>query len=502
MTSEAESSKGRPPIPDGEIIERFGGIRPMASKLGVAVTTVQGWKERSHIPEGRFPQIIAAAAEHGVDIGMAAMAAPEPVKAAPEKQPEPKPATEEKPEERKPKTAPEPEPEPTPTQTEATQPTEGEAAAAPPSPAGGVSWLALIVVILLMGGAILTRPLWESKLYPGVAGGPATIDSARLDEIVASLAAIEEATNALARELDAGDRDLSDRIGALEAGGGETGAAFAEQLSAIEQGVNDLAGNLNRLDAGLSGIESRIARLEASEGQVPESVKAGLDAVNAAIGELGQTAGALKDGLASIGGNIGDLEGRVTALETRPVQTGEKIAAMVLALGQVEAAMNAGKPYRAALDRLEILGRDDPVISGGEAVETLSPWADYGIPRRLTLRRDFAGLAPDIDRALSGAEERSWLDSVWNSVAGLVTIRRIDGSDLTPIGHAEKALEDGDLAAVVAAFEGKGSLGPEGDAWLNRVKARINAEREIEALFGQIILPLAGHVGNDGAAEQ
>ncbi len=502
MTSEAESSNGRPPIPDGEIIERFGGIRPMASKLGVAVTTVQGWKERGHIPEGRFPQIVAAAAEHGVDIGVETVFVPEPVKAAPEKQPEPKPATEGKPEEREPKPAPEPESEPAPTQTEEIQPTVAEAATAPPRPTAGVSWLALVVVIVLLGGAILTRPLWESKLYPGVGSGPSTADNARLEEIVASLAAIEESTKALARELDAGDRDLSDRIGALEAGGGETGAAFAEQLSVVEQGVNDLAGILNTLDAGLSGIESRIARLEASEGQVPESVKTGLDAVNTAIGELGERAGALKDGLASIGANIGDLEGRVTALETRPVQTGEKIAAMVLALGQVEAAMNSGKPYRAALDRLEILGRDDPVISGGAAVDTLSPWADYGIPGRLTLRRDFAGLAPDIDRALSGADERSWLDSVWNSVTGLVTIRRLDGSDLTPIGQAEKALEDGDLAAVVAAFEGKGSLGPEGDTWLNRVKARIDAEREIEALYGQIILPLAGHVGNDGAVGQ
>ena len=79
---------------------------------------------------------------------------------------------------------------------------------------------------------------------------------------------------------------------------------------------------------------------------------------------------------------------------------------MVLALGQVEAAMNSGRPYRAALDRLEVLGRDDPVISGGEAVAALSPWADYGIPDRLALRRDFAELAPEIDRALSGAEER------------------------------------------------------------------------------------------------
>ena len=34
-----------------KVVAAFGGIRPMAKKLGVAVTTVQGWKERGI----RFP---------------------------------------------------------------------------------------------------------------------------------------------------------------------------------------------------------------------------------------------------------------------------------------------------------------------------------------------------------------------------------------------------------------------------------------------------------------
>lgn len=48
------------------LIERFGGIRPMAAKLDVPVTTVQGWKERAAIPERRWPEIAAAAQQHGI----------------------------------------------------------------------------------------------------------------------------------------------------------------------------------------------------------------------------------------------------------------------------------------------------------------------------------------------------------------------------------------------------------------------------------------------------
>ena len=497
MTNEAESSYGKLSIPDSEIIDRFGGIRPMASKLGVAVTTVQGWKERGHIPQGRFPQIIEAAARHGVDIGLETARAPRPAKAAPEKEPEPLAAERPETKEPEPKPQPKPEqkfqPEPMPERAPAEEIKSATPTAAPPRPGGGVSWIALIVVVVLAGGAILAGPLWQPKLYPGMGGGSGSADGGRLDEIAAGLADIEASMENLGRDLGARERELSGRIDALEGGGGEAGAAFAGQLAAIEQGMRDL---VRKLDA-----------LEAGEGDALESMKTALDIADAAIGglrddvvELTQAARTLRGGLASIGGNIGDLEGRVMTLETRPLQTGEKIAAMVLALGQVEGAMNSGRPYRAALERLETLGRDDPLISEGAAVAALSPWAGRGISDRLTLRRQFDELAPEIDRALSGSGEGNWLDSVWNSITGLVTIRRIDGSDPSPIAQAERALEIGDLAGAAAVFEGKGSLGTDGDDWLNRVRARVDAEREIDALYGQIILPLAG--GSDRVTTQ
>tara|TARA_B100001989_G_scaffold252206_1_gene233500 strand:- start:1803 stop:3551 length:1749 start_codon:yes stop_codon:yes gene_type:complete len=51
-----------------EIIERFGGIRPMASKIDVAVTTIQGWKKRGVIPANRKNNIISSAQEHDIDL--------------------------------------------------------------------------------------------------------------------------------------------------------------------------------------------------------------------------------------------------------------------------------------------------------------------------------------------------------------------------------------------------------------------------------------------------
>ena len=61
-------SKKQALVNAGEIIERFGGIRPMAAKIETPVTTVQGWKKRDVIPGARRTQILDAASKHNIDI--------------------------------------------------------------------------------------------------------------------------------------------------------------------------------------------------------------------------------------------------------------------------------------------------------------------------------------------------------------------------------------------------------------------------------------------------
>lgn len=51
-----------------QVIEKFGGIRPMSSKINVAVTTIQGWKKRDVIPANRRETIIKFAEEYKIDI--------------------------------------------------------------------------------------------------------------------------------------------------------------------------------------------------------------------------------------------------------------------------------------------------------------------------------------------------------------------------------------------------------------------------------------------------
>ncbi len=50
------------------IIEMFGGIRPMATKINVPVTTVQGWKKRNVIPGTRREDVLRVARQLGLDV--------------------------------------------------------------------------------------------------------------------------------------------------------------------------------------------------------------------------------------------------------------------------------------------------------------------------------------------------------------------------------------------------------------------------------------------------
>ena len=51
-----------------EIVKAFGGVRPMATSTGYAVSTVMSWKRRGSIPDAHKPAVLKVAKEN--DIGL------------------------------------------------------------------------------------------------------------------------------------------------------------------------------------------------------------------------------------------------------------------------------------------------------------------------------------------------------------------------------------------------------------------------------------------------
>lgn len=48
------------------VFQKFGGIRPMAARLGVPSSTVKSWHTKREIPSWRHRSILDAAAENNI----------------------------------------------------------------------------------------------------------------------------------------------------------------------------------------------------------------------------------------------------------------------------------------------------------------------------------------------------------------------------------------------------------------------------------------------------
>jgi uncharacterized protein YjcR len=50
------------------VFQKYGGIRPMAAKLGVPPSTVKSWHAKREIPSWRRQAVVDTAHEHGIDL--------------------------------------------------------------------------------------------------------------------------------------------------------------------------------------------------------------------------------------------------------------------------------------------------------------------------------------------------------------------------------------------------------------------------------------------------
>ena len=102
------------------------------------------------------------------------------------------------------------------------------------------------------------------------------------------------------------------------------------------------------------------------------------------------------------------------------------------------------------------------------------------------LRADSAG-----SRSAGG-----FIDRTWQRISSLVTIRRVgevEGAAADAIlARAERRLAAGELVAAVDLMAGlKGPAGAAGEAWLERARARLEAESALASLQAGVIARLA-----------
>lgn len=477
-----------------DLIRQFGGIRPMAAKLSVPVTTVQGWKSRGRIPMNRRHAILEAARSH--NINLSDIAKREQSKKLVTMTPVAGSVRIEKDSEEKETVAEGYSTEKTSKADElsghANQAMNKKLSGYFPKVSGKFRLLFLLFIsFIVMGGIAI---YFQSDFFRF---GPASADLENVKDHV---------------NLKKSEPPLFKKAHPQKKSAAKT-PAFEPSAQLIEQPLLQNKPPIKKADgvdtkqpmpSGEKAAEMKrqvVAQItkEASESPdrrptalVEKTIKLGeADKMflRAMKGELSE----FREQMASMRKDLNQLSRELNSLKTIPLVSGERIALHALLLGQLEAEVFSGRPYRAPLDRLgESVGNAEvrTLLKG------LERYADKGVPTKLMLVNEFQVLTRKRYLVPNGSMGADWAsEGFWNWFAAqlksLVSVRRTSGSGtVQPLSKAEAAVARGDFERAVGHLEQTGS--PAAALWMADARAYINARKIIGKLRLQVSTLLRG----------
>ncbi len=412
------------------VIAAFGGIRPMAQKLGVPVSTVQGWKQRNAIPENRIGDILSAAETHNVDLaGVVGTAEPDeaPSAAISKTPPESSPLSQKRSEKRT-------------------------------SSNRGALLVAVIALIVAIGAIGVGGWLVLAERVPTIVTSP----GADFTGITDRLNALETAARSDGAD-DMAGRQFLDEIAELRAEIGRVAEAKTGNATPVEE--------IDELSRRLQAAESEIDQIQARAASAARAAKAASSAAQGEIEKLREQLAALGENRLGGGQNITGAVG------------------LALAAGRLQRALDNGDTYEDVLASLRALSAGDAGV--GAILDRLAARAASGVPTRAALTQSFPGTARAVAAAANTDAASGWVDRTLQRIRNTVSIRRI-GADVpgdTPgakVARAEAKLNRGNLGSAIAELDGlTGAAASVSATWRDAARARHDAEvaaGDLEAL--------------------
>ena len=307
---------------------------------------------------------------------------------------------------------------------------------------------------------------------------PATpaIASVRAEEPAApdDVAAAEATAEALPDTSPAAPSPAQADLGA-DTPGVETLGVLSARLEALEARSDGAIG----AGAAVIALEQRIRALEDDPTREP---------LGEALAAWGEQRAALEAALAQVSARLGRFEEEAA----HQAAADGRLVTLVLATGELTAALGSSRPFAPALDTIRGIAGEDPEIEG--ALARLAPFAATGVPTLDGLSARFPQAANAIVRGTVATEEEGWIDETVTRLSQLVTIRRTGGA-IDPASlegrlvEAEAALKAGDLEQAIAIVEPlmgddaeAGSAGP----WLRDARARHEADTLLAGLVATV----------------
>jgi len=464
--SDASSDQNSLAKASERLIQRFGGIRPMANKLEVPVTTVQGWKKRGAIPATRLADLRLAAQRHGIKLDEAELdavsrsddrpagvpvATASPVATPPVKEP---PAAEARGA---------PIPVNTPLPVEPVLPRTAEAL--PPF-------------------ELAVEPEPEAEAAPGAM--PERLSAAR-ERLVSVQAAM---ANASQRFVVSGATRLS--LAAALIALVAAGIAVWSPPSATTTTASGTAASPVS-ERRIGDLESKVARVALEQGSQSSAIEKQITALDSRLAQA-----ATRSSAEELAERVAVLERDLPALQQRVASQGIGAPALgvLLAATQLRGVLTTSTPFVNEMAAFRLTGFNDPPLR--QALEAIGGRAASGIATEAWLIGRFSTVQTNILRAASIGNPGARIADVFLDTLSdwLPPVYRLTGASegATPraiADRAQAAMAAGDFPRAVDILGELSGLPAEVAApWLAEARARVVADRS-RTLLAKHMLTIA-----------
>ncbi len=518
------SQRKYPPLPHAEeIIERFGGIRPMAKKMELAVTTVQGWKKRGSIPARRYDQLLETARNHDIDIAdllNTGLIANENATTAKQKQEPQQPSTTQKQSLKAPSTSTSPIVQKSATQTSQTRYNEQisdlDTCLANIERRAVKKSVAINTALTLLAVSAVAILLWPSpKEDPNTVRNAVRVAAleSNLQNLQNDLEGVQEKQGFFASLIP---EDLNGQFEGLK----QQASQIKEQAITLKDATVETVQTVQAVSQDVlfenaGSLEERMMKLQAHMGELTGSpVMAGLldrvqDLRADLLGQdlLGQSSMELSSLLTGFSGISENGEDDITqalqeaqsqkdtalggVLEGVPPQD-LKAAALLLGMTQFRSVLNRdNEPFTDDMALLiKLVGQDNPELNA--SLERLAPQAEQGVLTPGGLTNEFKSMTGDIIISSLKGEDVSIKERANARINDLFQVEK-NGELITgtptqaTLINTQRFLESGDLASAIAQMKTlEGPAAKTAAPWMEHAQNTLMAE-QLKSLLTQSI---------------
>jgi hypothetical protein len=486
-----------------DIIERFGGIRPMATKMAVPVTTVQGWKKRNVIPGNRRNDVLRAAQSNNIDIsdiiekgaanenGAAQVhtaTASDIYADAPASRDF---STEIKTALRIGKATDEKHERAVAAGQETFAHEDSMMKKIRAAERRAVQKSALVSLLLLgvtgVIAAVLLLPVQNQVVGFGQRLSAVESDVKNMHGETSSFQNLlpeewQERLSMMEEQASLGREKISMLSAAVENLMVNGAQPLAARIGALEQKVQTLTGGSTDIAAWLDKFRALQESVQGQQ-QIAHSAKALNSIVQGLQGRMDEFDAALQTAKQEDPALGATLEG--------VSDSDLKAAALLVGLAQLRTSLNRNAPFEEDLALLQkMLGENDPELN--EAVTRLTPQAKRGVLSPAGLSDEFRTLASDIVVASLKGEDVSMKERAMARLNDVLQIQKngemVTGTDTqATVARAQKMLDEGNIDGAITELQTlQGEAANAAQPWMNEAQVTLQAQQVVDLLMNKI----------------